>query len=661
MLVGGCATLETTQSEGMSPSAAVKGPTKEVSEEVIRGEVKHPSNLRDPGLTFEVSTDQDIELWRRASVAIKKGEHGRGLRHLEEIVRGKHRTKEREKARLALAQSSLERHAHRRVLSLLDAPSVDHEFERLQTMALAYEGMEKYEEAAQVWLKAVQEAESAQRSGHARKGAARNLFLTGKTEQAVDTLEDAEKASLAPLVEEALHPTLLERLYKQVGKEDPWYAWLALRRARQFMREGNAVGAREAAEHSLKDSAGPQVRHEAREFMQRLVQWDKVEPKRVGVLMPLSGKYHKSVRGFKLAIELAFAKEPSLVPIFKDTAADPVQAAKAAEDLIFKDNVAVILGPVGNRETEAVVNVTRRYHIPHVHLSSKHELGLESKNVLRFRVSPYEYGALMARYAVEELGHKRFGLFCPTNSHGYAAMAGFWDEAVSLGAEVRAVEFFGAKLTKASEFNPLVGKLLHATEPGKVRVDFDALFVPGRASQMRTMVPLLKYWGVRIQTDPSVKGTAKRPLVQLLGSSGWHHRWLIDKGEDLLDNSVFATPFHYDPNDPYADDFVVRYQRASNKAPLPVHAEVYDAANLVVTALSGLQGESHETRRQMLQRLMQQGTIKGATGPYQLSLDGTIIRRPWLMTVDLDEIRPRLPILEEIERRSERGRVSEEP
>jgi len=637
-----------------TPVTVTKSPSVPAIVSPAAKEERTPSALRE-------STEESSHLWTLASSALERGNKHQATRHLERLIRKESGTQEGEKARIELARSSVEHLAHQRALDLLRAPSATHEFERLSTMARAYEGLENYREAAKIWLEAVKAAEDASSGGQARKGAARNLFLTGDPARAEETLEANEKPSLASMVEKVLHPTLLGRLYAEVGKEDPWYAWLALRQARQLWTKGDGPGAREAVAHASKDTASPHIRREAEELAKRLDSWDRVEPQKVGVLMPLTGKYSRSVSGFKLSMELAFAKNPRIIPVFKDTAADPKQAAKMAEELIFKDKVAMILGPVGSFETQAVVEVTQRYHIPHIHLSSKHETGAESETVLRFRVSPREYGATMARYAVNQLGHKRLGIFCPTNGHGYEAMAGFWDEAISLGAEITAVDFFGSKLKNAQAFSPLLAKLLHAQKPGDVQVRFDALFIPASASQMRTMVPLFKFWGVRLQTDPSVKGTKKRPLVQLLGSSGWHHRWLIDKGEDLLDNSVFASPFHYDPSDPHADDFVVRFQRSAARTPLPVHAEVYDAAGLAVLAMTGLEGSDHRVRARLLETLVGIGEIRGATGSHQISSQGTILRRPWLMTVDLDDIRPRLPLLEEIERRNERGRVIEGP
>jgi branched-chain amino acid transport system substrate-binding protein len=650
LLVQGCASpsasfVERSDSRTVhtSPSPTLPGP-KEVHRESV-----------------EKSSKEGTQLWSIASEALQQGDVHRATRHLERLVREESGTVEGDRARLALAQTSVQHSAHRRALDLLKRRTSIDEFDRLSTMALAFEGLENYREAAKVWLEAVKAAENSERGGVARKGAARTLFLGGNPSEAEATLNAADTSSLEVLVEPSLHPKLLERLYREVGQEDPWHAWLALKHARTLMSRGEGLAAREAVVQAQQPPANPHIRQEAKELLGRIEAWDRVSPRSVGVLLPLSGKHSGLIRGIRAALELAFAKDPSLKPIFRDTQGNAAHASKMANELIFQDHVAMIVGPIGHFETEAVVSVTRRFHIPHIHLSSKHETGDDSPSVWRFRVSAREYGALMAKHAVEVLGRKRFAILCPTHTHGYEAMGAFWDQVVALGGEVTAFEFYDSKAKTTKDLSPFIPKLLHARKPGKLTVNFDALFVPGSARQMRIIAPILKFWGVRLQTDPGLKGTTRNPFVQLLGGSSWHRKWLIDRGEDLVDNGIFASPFHYDPNDPHADEFVINFRQSSGQKPLPIHAEVYDAASLAVLAMMGIAGNDHRSRHQVIQNLLNVGEVKGATGLHRVTGDAPVHRRPWLMTVDLDDIRPRLPLVEEIERRRMRGHTSDSP
>jgi hypothetical protein len=235
-------------------------------------------------------------------------------------------------------------------------------------------------------------------------------------------------------------------------------------------------------------------------------------------------------------------------------------------------------------------------------------------------------------------------------------MAGFWDEAVAQGAEIRAI---GSYPTGEKDFSNVIAGLLHARQPGKGHIDFDALFLPAQSQTVRRLVPFLKYWGVQIRNDPKVRGTTRRPKVQLLGSSGWHHLGVIERGENLTDNAIFVTPFRHDPNDTQADEFVLRFHRKQGRRPLAFHAEVYDAARLLSLAMAGITGSDHLVRREVTQNFRGLQEVQGATGLHTVRYDGKIEREPWLMTIDLEEIRPRLPEAEEIERRRQRKTSSD--
>jgi hypothetical protein len=235
-------------------------------------------------------------------------------------------------------------------------------------------------------------------------------------------------------------------------------------------------------------------------------------------------------------------------------------------------------------------------------------------------------------------------------------VAGFWDEAVAQGAEIRAIATYpiGEK-----DFSRVIADLLHAPEPGEGKIDFEALFLPAQSQTVRRLLPFLKYWGLQIRNDPKFRGTTRRPKVQLLGSSGWHHQGVIDRGENLTDNAIFTTPFRHDPNDIHADAFALRFHRKLGRRPLAFHAEVYDAARLLSLAMAASVGTDHRVRREIAQRFLGLNEVQGATGLHTVRGDGEIEREPWLMTIDLEEIRHRLPEAEEIERRHQRKTSSD--
>ncbi|MCA9516770.1 MAG: ABC transporter substrate-binding protein, partial [Myxococcales bacterium] len=209
---------------------------------------------------------------------------------------------------------------------------------------------------------------------------------------------------------------------------------------------------------------------------------------------------------------------------------------------------------------------------------------------------------------------------------------------VRLGGEVWAVEGYDPE---TSDFNAVVQKLLAASKPGKGDSGFDALFIPDVGPKVRRLVPFLKYWGVLVKTDPRGRG------VQLLGASGWNHPSVIDRGDNLTDNAVFADAFFYDPDDPAVDAFGTAFYLAQKEKPRPFHAEVFDATGLLAPLVAAVPGADHQARVEVLRRLLGTRNHPGVTGLMTVLPDGTVLKAPRILTIDLDDIRLRLADEEE--------------
>lgn len=483
------------------------------------------------------------------------------------------------------------------------------------------------------------------------------LPAQGQPEQRVDTLGAAtyEQALFIWLQVERdarkQGPSPMPVLYPPETPATPWDAWSALQLTRDSWSRGERLKALASARDSVASASHAWSRVEARSLLDSFLAWDRVNSSAIGVLLPLTGVYKRIGEAAKRSVELAFQDAPGISLVFRDTAGDPERARREAVSLVSTDGVIALLGPVGLAETRAVVAVARERHVPHLHLSSAREF--DRRHVWRFRSSQAEQGRQIALYATKVLGLRRLAVLFPESRAGVEAMEAFWETALAEGAEIRAAESFPKH---EKEFSKVVARLLAATKPGRVRVDFEALFIPTSSAVVRRLVPFLKFWGLRFKLDPATQGSHRRPLVQLLGASGWHHSTLVDRGENLTDNAVFVTPFYHDPNDPVADDFATRFHQGFGQQPTGFHAEVYDAARLLRSTLQGGEGTDHQARLDLVERFRGLGPQRGVTGLYRVTDTGLVERIPRLMTVDMDELRPRLPEAEEaVMRRKGRG------
>jgi len=252
--------------------------------------------------------------------------------------------------------------------------------------------------------------------------------------------------------------------------------------------------------------------------------------------------------------------------------------------------------------------------------------------VLRVRTSPSELVVAVARHARTELGLTRVALLVPDGEPGREAAAAFAAELERLGGQVvRQVLFDPSVKDPAGSLKALLALPEKQKRPGKHKPDFEALFIPADASTIRRLVPFLSYWGIHPRTVPGDKGR-----VQLLGGSGWSHPAVVDRGEHLTDNAVFADVFV--PDDPDAQDFARRFFLHLSRRPTAFHAEVWDATRLCAETLVGLPPERLAIRDAFSRPRAQ----AGATGPLEVLAGGQLRPRAHLLTLDGDLIRRRL-------------------
>lgn len=379
----------------------------------------------------------------------------------------------------------------------------------------------------------------------------------------------------------------------------------------------------------------------------RIAAWSAVDPNAIGLVLPLSGPYARFGEAAKEAIDLALqAHAPGLRVIVRDSEGDADKARTHANDLVMRERVAALLGPIGQKESAAVAEVARFFDLPHVPLTSElpdallPEPGAPLADpVLRVRTSAKEVVTAVARHALTELGTQRAALLVPDSDAGREAAAAFRAELERLGGVVvREVAFDPA----GKSFDDAVKALVdwdslppRQRKRSKIKPDFDTLFIPADALTVRRLVPVLAFFGVEPRTSP---GDTSR--VQLLGHAGWNHAAVVDRGENLTDNAVFADVFA--PDDPDAQAFARRFFLHLDKRPTAFHAESWDATRLLTEALAAARAAPEPPDRAAIRAAFSAPrVIVGATGQVEVIVGGRVAPRAHVMTIDGETIRRR--------------------
>src|SRR3989475_6050709 len=180
------------------------------------------------------------------------------------------------------------------------------------------------------------------------------------------------------------------------------------------------------------------------------------EPIKVGVIQPLSGPVAASGNYVRMGAEIArdwinarggvLGRQINL--LIEDNKSDPKEAATAAEKLIVRDKVPVIMGAWGSSMTLAAMPKLEEYGVPMVVETSSASSVTKRGNPWVFRISPpSEMEALGLEKYLKDLGIKKADFLAVNTDWGRGAVAAFGDVLKRSGAGVGATEYMDQAAT----------------------------------------------------------------------------------------------------------------------------------------------------------------------------------------------------------------------
>jgi len=177
---------------------------------------------------------------------------------------------------------------------------------------------------------------------------------------------------------------------------------------------------------------------------------------KIGVIQPLSGPVAASGNYVRMGAEIGrdwinarggvLGRQVRL--LIEDNKSDPKEAATAAEKLIVRDKVPVIMGAWGSSMTLAAMPKLEEYGVPMVVETSSAATITKRGNPWVFRISPpSDMEALGLEPYVKDLGIKRADFLAVNTDWGRGAAAAFGDLLKRAGAGVGVTEFMDQAAT----------------------------------------------------------------------------------------------------------------------------------------------------------------------------------------------------------------------
>jgi outer membrane PBP1 activator LpoA protein len=232
-------------------------------------------------------------------------------------------------------------------------------------------------------------------------------------------------------------------------------------------------------------------------------------PKRVALLLPLSGKFanlgNATRSGFMSAYNEEVAKTGYAQDIsFYDTNSNPNMASLYQEAVSKGANI--VIGPLTKDEVKQLANQSN-FTVPTIALNYSDSWGSLPTNLYEFGLSPHDEAKQVADRA-SETGHSRAIIIAPQTEWGQAVVKTLTSRWQSDGGSVADVYYF----TPQSNLSSDIPRLLHidtkqdrdktrdqsdrATLEQQRRHDFDVVFLLAPPQSARQIVPLLRYYYV---------------------------------------------------------------------------------------------------------------------------------------------------------------------
>ena len=360
-------------------------------------------------------------------------------------------------------------------------------------------------------------------------------------------------------------------------------------------------------------------------------------PTKIGVILPLSGRYRQPgtavLDGIQLAVD-SFAGdfEPELV--LRDSEGNPETAVAALEQLVTEEQVIAVVGPLASANAVEVAQRAEELRVPIIVLSQKEGVPETGRYVFRNFLTPSAQVDSVVDYAVSYQGMRSFAILYPATERGGAMAERFWQQATEAGGEVVAVQSYDPDETDYRKpLRRLYGKqyakkgvaatdleLPYLTDREKPQLpggsflelvpgeDFQAVFVPDGFKRVSMIAPAMVY------EDFNLADTYQSKMpVTLLGGAGLNHPDFVRRGERYVRGALFVDAFFVDSSEPGISGFVSHFEDVYERRPGFLEAFGYDSMG----DLLGLLGDEINSRpslRRALATSTPQESIVGSTG-----------------------------------------------
>ncbi|MBF0462139.1 MAG: penicillin-binding protein activator [Magnetococcales bacterium] len=305
-------------------------------------------------------------------------------------------------------------------------------------------------------------------------------------------------------------------------------------------------------------------------------------PTKVGLLLPLSGKWTNMGEHLRRAAKKALADYPTVpIQLLIADSGDTAETSQKGMQELMAQQVDMVIGPVFYATVAPAAEVAMAHHVPIVTLNPQRESDQPLPGVFSNAFQPEQEAKIMARYAVAEKKYARIAILAPESEYGRGVAKTFGDEVQALGGTLVRTAYFPPETTDFSPWLKTLGN------------QFDALFLPAPAKQVRSIAPQAAY--IRTGNTP----------VALLGTALWNSPELLTEGTDFLEGATFC-----DTDTVAREQFRQSFRQVWEEDPSTLATLAYDGVAVVAQLLQ----EQRPGEKEWRNALTRPAGFRGASG-----------------------------------------------
>jgi branched-chain amino acid transport system substrate-binding protein len=329
---------------------------------------------------------------------------------------------------------------------------------------------------------------------------------------------------------------------------------------------------------------------------------------KIGYILPLTGggaEYgQRQLRGATLALEEINAQSAqtgfSIEMVTSDTKCVPVEAANAAERLVERDRIAIMVGGSCSPEALAALRVTRRLEVPHIVPTAAAVSITEEGNPFVFRTIPHNHhlAEQLADSIADRLKLKRVATVFLNDDFGIDLNTAVVKRLTAKGVQVLAQE--GVERT-TMDFFSIVAKL----KPLNAEAVIAPLFNKPAAQLART----IREQGMKAPLMDTVMFTAE--FHELAGAAAH--------------GTVQNLFYHHTTKNPPGKAFAEKFKAKHNDYPGNFEAEAYDAIWVVADALKRSGAAKGFDKNAFVKAMRETKGFAGVMGPITFDAKGQVL------------------------------------